>query len=236
MNLTQYLDIVSALNHGNVIFGDNENKNEIQIGVDNLRLYLSNNKYYFISEFKGNLVEIENQIINNEVIKTLSNRKPNNSYLILLYNVESISNDIYKEVIKIEENEFFYKKYVFYYTDSEFIDFMEWWNKIELKELNKVLSDENLDPNTSDNHSHFLLRLLIKTPFINLEFPRRKMEDFEQLLDNKLNRLLADKSEVDEIYRYLSESLEKSNPEEIIDNILREVIKEGEDESKIDKF
>lgn len=236
MNLTEYLDIVSDLNYGNVIFGDKENNNEIKLGIDNLRLYLSNNKYYFISEFRGNLVEIENKIINNEVINTLSNRKPNNSYLILLYNVESISNDIYKEVIKIEENEFFYKKYVFYYTDSEFTDFIRWWNKIEQKELHKILRDENLDPNIHDNHSHFLLRLLIKTPFIHLEFPKAQMEDFEQLLDNKLNRLMADKSEVNEIYSYLSESLEKFNPEEIIDNILREVIKEGKDEFKIDKL
>lgn len=227
MRLAQYLDIVSVLNNGSVIFNDEENKSEIKLGLDNLRLYFTKNKYYFISEFKGNLTEIEKNIFENEIIKTFSSRKPNNSYLILLYNVRSISNDVYKEVIKLEENEFFYKKYVLYYTDSEFTDFMDWWNRIDKKALQVLLSDENLDPNTTENHIKFLFRLLIKTPFVHLKFSKTKMANFDDLLDKKLQNITANKSEVNEIYKYLSKNLVHFNAKEISDNLLKEIIEEG---------
>ncbi|SCL85428.1 ABC-three component system middle component 1 [Sporanaerobacter sp. PP17-6a] len=236
MRLAQYLDIVSILNGGSVVFDDKENKSEIKLGLDNLRLYFANNKYYFISELKESLAEIEKEIFENEIVKTFSSRQPNNSYLILLYNVKSISNDVYKKVIKLEENEFFYKKYVLYYTDNEFTDFMNWWNQIDKKALLELLMDEDLDPNIPDNHIHFLFRLLIKTPFIHLEFPKAKMANFDDLLDKKLQRLTSDKFEVNEIYKYLLKSLEHFNSEEISDSLLKKIIEEGQDETKIHKL
>lgn len=227
MRLDQYLDIVSLLNNGSVIFGDEENKSEIKLNQHDLRVYFMNNKYYFISEYKENLTEIEKNILENSTIKKFSNRKPNNSYLILLYNVKSISNDVYKEVIKLEENEFFYKKYVLYYTDSEFTDFMGWWNRIDKKSLQVLLSNESLDPNTTENHIKFLFRLIIKTPFINLEFPKTKMANFDNLLDKKLQNITIDKSEINETYQYISKSLKYLNTEEISDNLLKEITEGG---------
>ena len=227
MRLDQYLEIVSTLNNGSVIFDDNENKSEIKLGLENLRLYYTNNRYYFATEYTGNLAEIEKKILDNEIVGTLSERKPNNSYLMLLYNVKSISNDTYKEVIKLEENEFFYKKYVLYYTDEEFSDFMEWWNQIDEKTLKLLLSNKKLNPNTTDRYIKFLFRLLIKTPFLHFEFPKTKMDNFDDLLNKKLKSLTTNNSEVNEIYKYLSENLEHFNTEEISDNMLKEILEEG---------
>lgn len=227
MNITQYLDIVKLMHNGSVIFEDKQNDCEINLGTDELKLYLTGNRYYFVAKYNENLNQIENTIFENEIVKMLSDRQPNNSYLILLYNVENITNEIYKEIIKLEENEFFYKKYVLYYTDEEFQAFMEWWNKIEKKELRNLLSDQSLNPNSADKHIKFLFRLLIKTPFIHLEFPKTKMMNFEDLLDRKIQNLTTEKEAVIQLYNNFSSDYLNMDSQSIANTIFKEIVEEG---------
>jgi len=227
MNITQYLDIVKLMHNGSVIFEDKQNDCEINLGTDELKLYITGNKYYFVAKYNENLNQIENNIFENEIVKMLSDRQPNNSYLILIYNVETITNEIYKEIIKLEENEFFYKKYVLYYTDEEFQAFMEWWNKIEKKELRALLSDQGLNPNATDKHIKFLFRLLIKTPFIHLEFPKTKMKNFEDLLDRKIQNLTTEKVAVIQLYNNFSGDYLNMDSQSIANTIFKEIVEEG---------
>lgn len=227
MNIKQYIDILKFLNNGSVIFEDKQNDCEINLATDELKLYFADNRYYFIAKYDGNLGQIENNILKNEIVKTLFNREPNNSYLILLYNVKKITNNIYKEIIKLEENEFFYKKYVLYYTDEEFQTFMQWWNNIDKKDLRFLLSDQSLDPNSTDKHIKFLFRLLIKTPFIHLEFPKTKMINFEDLLYRKIQNSATDKEAIIQLYNNLSGNYLNMDSQSIANIILKEIFEEG---------
>ncbi|EMF0102595.1 hypothetical protein O1E28_002535, partial [Enterococcus hirae] len=44
---------------------------------------------------------------------------PQDTYLILLSGIKELNENVYKKIIEVEENEFRYKKYVCYYTETE---------------------------------------------------------------------------------------------------------------------
>ncbi|SPW92742.1 Uncharacterised protein [Enterococcus malodoratus] len=91
---------------------------------------------------------------------------PQDTYLILFSRVPDLTTESYKKIIKVEENEFCYKKYVCYYTENE------------LKEL-RSKSEEifNIDGNFFKSYPEYkkdisftlLYRMIIKIPLIKRE-------------------------------------------------------------------
>lgn len=72
-------------------------------------------KYYYFSELEindenqDNLAEIEDVALNSDAYTVIEKPTPSDSYMILFWKVECIEERMYPDIIKIEENEFFYK-------------------------------------------------------------------------------------------------------------------------------
>lgn len=132
------IDIIRSLNEGNVLPFQKDAETKIDLYNKDVELYIdysgNEKKYYYFAELKmddekdDNLPQIEDILRNNEALAVIGEPNPSDSYMILLWQIENIDESIYPYVIKIEENEFFYKKYVFYYTGQELKSFMDWYH------------------------------------------------------------------------------------------------------------
>jgi len=233
MIVDEFVSIISSLNNGTVINGMNNNDSEILLGEPTLKLYCTNHKYYFLSEYKDDYDVIEKHIKNNQIIKEIKDIRPNNSYLILLYKINSFDEEVSKKIIRLEENEFFYKKYVFYYTEEEYASFIEWFNKKSEKSLSNILKTEDCSPESVYLYMQFLLRLIIKIPFLNLEFKKMELENFDDLLNAQLDGIRKNKEEVHKIFNRLTDELEKHSADEIAETLFSEIIGGSDDENQI---
>lgn len=135
------MDIIRLLNEGNVIPMQKDQNTKIDLYNDQVQLFVDSsgeeNKYYYFAEFaiddeQDNLAQIEDVVLNSDVYTVIGKPKPSNSYMILLWKVEQIDESLYPYIIQIEENEFFYKKYVFYYTEKEQKCFSEWYGTLNI--------------------------------------------------------------------------------------------------------
>ena len=172
------IDIIRSLNEGNVLPFQKDAETKIDLYNKDVELYIdysgNEKKYYYFAELKmddekdDNLPQIEDILRNNEALAVIGEPNPSDSYMILLWQIENIDESIYPYVIKIEENEFFYKKYVFYYTGQELNSFMEWYHtqsekgSSALAEILEAL--QFLDEGAAQ--VDFLTRLLAKVPFL----------------------------------------------------------------------
>lgn len=232
MDLKEFISIIAELNNGLVIYNQDDTESEIVIDSPNIKLYSANNKYYFISKYENDFSIIEENL--KAIIANLpsSDIKPYNTYLLLFYNIEDFTDDISKKIIKLEENEFFYKKYVFYYTNSEYDAFTDWFNKLTNKSLSYILSSPNCSPLSGNLHIDFLLRLTIKVPFIHLEFKKMNLKNFDELLNNQLDSMRKDKQVIIQMHDFLSECFAKSNtPEEIAEQLFSDIREVNADEN-----
>lgn len=233
MSLNSFVSFISSLNNGSVIYGTADTDSEIILGVDNVKLYRGVEKYYFLAEYTDNYNEIEKNIKDNKILKNLPELRPNNSYLTLLYKVEHFSDDILKKVIQIEENEFFYKKYVFYYSESELRSFNEWFSGRKDKNLTSILHNEDCSPESEKLYMQFLLRLVIKLPFLRLNFKKMELDDFDVLVEHQLNGVRTATHEIKHLYSRLCNELEVFTPEKIAETLFGEILKGDKDENKI---
>lgn len=195
------VDIIRLLNEGNVIPSQTDKETKINLYSDDVDLYVDSsgidNKYYYFADFKmddekkDNLDQIESVVINNEAYAVIGEPSPSDSYMILLWEVEKIDENIYPYIIEIEENEFFYKKYIFYYTKKERDSFLKWYK--ELQENGESTLTTTLDSlqelNDESEVVKFLTRLLIKVPFLNPVFPTAHMDDFDKMVQKKINTM-----------------------------------------------
>ena len=193
------IDIIRSLNAGNVLPFQKDAETKIDLYNKDVELYTdysgNEKKYYYFAELKmddekdDNLPQIEDILRNNEVFAAIGEPNPSDSYMILLWQIENIDESIYPYVIKIEENEFFYKKYVFYYTGQELKSFMDWYHALSEKgssTLAEILEAlQFLDEGAAQ--VDFLTRLLAKVPFFNPVFPKAVMNDFEDRKSTRLN-------------------------------------------------
>lgn len=193
------IDIIRSLNAGNVLPLQRDAETKIDLYNDDVELYIDHSgndkKYYYFAELKmddekgDNLAQIEDILRNNEAFSVIGEPNPSDSYMILLWQVEYIDESIYPYVIKIEENEFFYKKYVFYYTEKELKSFLDWYHTLAKKGISALT--EILDAlRFSDEESaqvSFLTRLLAKVPFFHPVFPKAVMNDFDKMVQQKIN-------------------------------------------------
>lgn len=231
MILDELVSIISSLNNGTVINGMNNDDTEILLEEPNLKLFYSNHKYYFLSEYQDDYDVIEKNIKNNQIVKEIKDNRPNNSYLVLFYKINSFDEEISKKVIRLEENEFFYKKYVFYYTEEEYVSFIEWFNIRPEKSLSNILKTEECSPESVDLHIQFLLRLIIKIPFLNLEFKKMELKNFDDLLKAQLDGIRKNKEDVYNIFNRLTVELEERSTDEIVETLFSEIIGGSDDEN-----
>lgn len=193
------IDIIRSLNEGNVLPFQKDAETKIDLYNKDVELYIdysgSEKKYYYFAELKmddekdDNLPQIEDILRNNEALAVIGEPNPSDSYMILLWQIENIDESIYPYVIKIEENEFFYKKYVFYYTRQELKSFMDWYHILSEKgssDLTELLQElQSLDEGAVQ--VDFLTRLLAKVPFFNPVFPKAVMNDFDKMVQKRID-------------------------------------------------
>ncbi len=193
------IDIIRSLNEGNVLPFQKDAETKIDLYNKDVELYIdysgNEKKYYYFAELKmddekdDNLPQIEDILRNNEALAVIGEPNPSDSYMILLWQIENIDESIYPYVIKIEENEFFYKKYVFYYTGQELKSFMDWYHILSEKgssDLTELLQElQSLDEGAVQ--VDFLTRLLAKVPFFNPVFPKAVMNDFDKMVQKRID-------------------------------------------------
>lgn len=161
---------------------------------------------------------------------------PQNTYLILFSNFETTEEIQYKEIIMVEENEFRFKKYVCYYTQKELADLRE--NSSEII-TDKIWMDSSL-LNKSDAYN-LLYRIIIKIPFIKMNFQREELEGFDSIYKNirESGKKITEGFEAEQIMKMekivlqnLPENREtiKKHAEEFTNNFIRKVFGEDIDE------
>ena len=133
-------------------------------------------------------------------------------------------------IIKIEENEFFYKKYVFYYTEKELQCFEKWCRS--LKTNGKPMLDTVLEAvqflNDESEQVQFLARLLSKVPFFNPIFPKAVMNDFDEMVKQKIDGIRKQKQNVEMLNDMFIRSIEEAsfNVEVLSDMIYQKFLEE----------
>ena len=225
----------------NVILSACLQETKIDLYNKDVELYIdysgSEKKYYYFAELKmddekdDNLPQIEDILRNNEAFAAIGEPNPSDSYMILLWQIENIDESIYPYVIKIEENEFFYKKYVFYYTRQELKSFMDWYHVLSEKgssALTEILEAlQFLDE--GDAQVDFLTRLLAKVPFFNPVFPKAVMNDFDKMVQKRIDGIRQTQKEIIGIINNIfNEAIESGNADiqKISDTIYRELMGE----------
>ena len=135
------LDIIRLLNDGSIVPMQKDEDTKIDLNNEKVQLFVDasgeKSKYYYFSEFEiddenqDNLAEIEDVALNSDAYTVIEKPTPSDSYMILFWKVGGIEERLYPDIIKIEENEFFYKKYVFYYTEKELQCFKKWCSSLK---------------------------------------------------------------------------------------------------------
>lgn len=233
------MDIIRLLNEGNVIPMQKDRNTKIDLYNDQVQLFVDSsgeeNKYYYFAEFaiddeQDNLAQIEDVVSNSDVYTVIGKPKPSNSYMILLWKVEQIDESLYPYIIQIEENEFFYKKYVFYYTEKEQKCFSEWYGTLNIDK--KPVLDTVLEAlqslNDESDQMQFLTRLLSKVPFFNPVFPKAVMNDFSKMVRQKIDGIRKQKNTVEMINDIFIKSIEEEtfDTEVLSDMIYQKIMEE----------
>lgn len=199
--INSIIEIIRTLNGETVIPFQKDEITKINLYSDNVELYVDSsgakNKFFYFAEFKmngenkDNLAQIESDLSDNQAFAVIGEPEPSDSYMILLWEVKKIGESIYPYIINTEENEFFYKKYIFYYTKKELQCFQEWHGK--LAENGKGSLTNTLQAlqelNEESEQAAFLIRLLTKVPFLNPVFPKAVMADFDNMVKKRIESI-----------------------------------------------
>ena len=233
------MDIIRLLNEGNVIPMQKDQNTKIDLYNDQVQLFVDSsgeeNKYYYFAEFaiddeQDNLAQIEDVVLNSDVYTVIGRPKPSNSYMILLWKVEQIDESLYPYIIQIEENEFFYKKYVFYYTEKEQECFIKWCESLKTndKQMLDIVLEAVQFMDDESNEVQFLTRLLSKVPFFNPIFPKAVMNDFDKMVGKKIDGIRKQKKNVEMINEMFMKSIEEESfdVEALSDMIYQKMLEE----------
>ena len=168
--------------------------------------------------------------LNSDAYTVIEKPTPSDSYMILFWKVGDIEERLYPDIIKIEENEFFYKKYVFYYTEKELQCFKKWCSSLKTNGkpmLDTVLEEVQLLKDESEQ-VQFLTRLLSKVPFFNPIFPKAIMNDFGEMVRQKIDGIRKQKKNVEMINDMFIRSIEETsfNVEVLSDMIYQKILEE----------
>lgn len=187
--------------------------------------------HFCIFEFDDNDVNteeiaecIERCCSENKILRTV---KPQFIYAIVILNTSCIGEQLHKKIIEIEENEYFCKKYVFYYNDDEVNKFEAWAKKNKKGSFNELIKIEsnNKTINKKDTNSialKFMLRILIKFIFVKVELEYKGEVSFENELLEQLKKIKKD-SIKNNIYKFNEQglgNLMSMNLDEAVDSYL----------------
>lgn len=230
------MEWIRQINGGNVITSVPDKIAKIPLPGDDVVLYrqpLANGTKYFFFANLGDTQEIERTISNIENI-TIHTRdqwcdgtgpKPSDSYIIYFWQISELTEAVSKQIIKLEENEFTYKKYVFYYTKNEYDAFATWLSKRQVNTIDEDIIQTIENEHLESSELQFLLRLLIKVPCISLSFKASELPDYYQLVTQYIMGIQNDSQRNtvqtmnDFITQYLEEDL---SADEIANKIIDE--------------
>lgn len=186
----ELMSIIMKLNGEQVIHNQNLMDASKKLGLKNTLLIAGNcDKYYYFSDFgskegENSLSSLEEEILfcnNIEIV-------PRKTYLVLFYEVEEINETVFKKIIEIEENEYFYKKYMFYFTRTELRAFTNWYAKMGSPSADTLINNGYIHENMTDIEVQFLLRLLIKVPIIKYKYKKAELSDFDSIFSSKISK------------------------------------------------
>lgn len=115
-----------------------------------------------------------------------------NTSLIILLKVEELWDDfkeIKNQIMKIEEDEYFFRKYIIVYDDK-------WINGIKninsTDELNSEITKIDLEEFRKDNFEnskwYLIIQLFIKLPFLNLKVKKIELENLLDKINNNIEK------------------------------------------------
>ena len=206
------IELLTKINGGSLI-ENQSNQNTIKdLFYEDFALCVDerDGKHYFFAKYnvqegKDNLWEIEQRTFNNKKVFEDERPNPSLSYLILFWQVEEINDDVFSKVIQIEENEFFYKKYVFYYTSDEISMLRKWIDEQKHVSISGILNEISKEGDEISEKFLLLIRLFVKIPFWRFEFKKDELEDFEDLVNRKVSAMRGVKDMVKELLEFIAE-------------------------------
>lgn len=183
----------------------------------------------------------QSDILNDCKIKYESNDLEKNASLLILWNTtgELELSEMKKLIMPIEENPYYFKKHVLYYSPSELEEFN---SKLEDNNLSNFFSSNITNEETFRDYKEnplqgswreLFYRVTIKLPFININInTSSNIESLQHIINNKLennndNRLIHLNNHLFELYEDLTiEQIGSKEPSEIIDSLFE--ITEGD--------
>ncbi|MCH5259584.1 MAG: hypothetical protein J1F18_07520 [Lachnospiraceae bacterium] len=230
--MNKFINMLSKINGGNLIDGQENSDIEINLNSKVSKLFVDrfDEKYYFFAEYltdgnRDNWKQIQDDTVNNVEVFGESKPNPSDSYLILLWKIDRVDDVTYSKIIDIEENVFFYKKYVLYYTQEEYDALNEWVAKNGNMNIEKVLEILSDEADEMPLYAKLLVRVITKIPFWDLKFPSAVLEDFEHIVDVKISNMRnASKTEVQEMKKIIVNNYNDANI--LADTIFSEYLKE----------
>lgn len=229
--MRKIIELLTKINGGSLIENQN-NQNIIKsLLCEDAILCIDEHdgKHYFFAEYNedeksDNMSEIEMKTIHNNQVFTEGWPNPSDSYLILFWKVKQINEAVFSKVIEIEENEFFYKKYVFYYTEKEIIEFEEWLSNQSEVNISIILEEIAQEGEKISEKFLFIIRLLTKIPFWRFEFKKDELDDFENLVEKKVMSMRGNtKTEARRLLEFITE--EDKNKDVDVENLVNAIYK-----------
>lgn len=228
--MNKYLELLRTINGGNVFFEDEGPYVVKNIVGENIVLCSDprDAKNYFFAKYNftgetDNMLEIEDNTTNNMELFDGKRPNPSDSYLILFWQVPEINEGVLAKVVEIEENEFFYKKYVIYFTKEELDEFNNWIEEQSYVDITKILKAISDEKDKISSKFQFALRIFSKIPFYYFDFQQDELKGVEDLVSQRIKGL---SSEVNELYNYLEELLitDLNVSDELIDEMYEKYV------------
>ncbi|MBC2196607.1 ABC-three component system middle component 1 [Listeria booriae] len=218
------IEIIALIKKFELYDGDwSKDIHDTEFLTSHIEYHQNNGKnYIFISMDINNLEEM---LIYAERKSREKNYKPQDTYAIFIYRVNEINEETYRQAISIEENEFVFKKYVFYYTEQEF--------NLYCSKKDRIQFDDNIwrsnwIEDITNIISKFILRLVIKVPIIKLNFSPRKLDSYKDILKNEITLNKIENSTIEELENLIEEQLEINNRDvgQVANSLLEKLLKE----------
>lgn len=215
--------------------------------------YKENQEYFIVSEY--NLEELNDFFRckkTNNIVTFLDNFKneftnlewiDKDTSLIISIKATNLRKDFEKiknQIMKIEEDEYFFRKYIIIYDD----DWIKLLNKINsLEKLNKELYKINLsnfrENNFIKSYWYLIIQLFVKLPFLNLNVESEELKKLIDLINVEIKNKKLDFLN-NQIFSHKSNLLIQENKKE--NNEMQKYIEEIkdflmlEDDKKADDF
>ncbi|NQV91737.1 hypothetical protein HQ489_04655 [Candidatus Woesearchaeota archaeon] len=126
----------------------------------------------------------------------------NISLIILLDTQLPIEQKIKRQIFEIEENPFYFKKYVLQYTEEQHNDLIEKCEDITTENLRNLVLNVDFEEFKKDisvnNYVNLLLNLYVKLPFLNVPYSAQELPD----LTETIMEILGQNSDFQDLNEY----------------------------------